>query len=842
MNRKIIVTEISDFATLIEPKSTVVKETISKKRITGISIFLQILFMLMLLVQVPAFAQRTGSISGKVIDNQNNIVEFVNVFLTSVNDTTTIINGTITNNKGSFALANIPLGNYIIHFQFIGFVNQQQIVLLSEANKNIDLGKMILKQDDIALNSVEITVFRNLIQKTDEGIVVNASGNLTQIGGTAADLMKNMPGVQVDMEGKITMRGKAPLIMINGRVSGIGGVDRVTKLEQIPASSIERIEIITNPSSKYNADAESGIINIVLKSNTNLGTNGAVALGGGFGARYRINGSFLINHNTPKWNLGLAYDNWFTTRTRMVNRQRIQYDSDDNRFLSQPREDERTIQTQTARFNVGYTPNKKNSFKLEGIWLFEGEDNHETIVSTSETLLHDFTSRNSRYSNEIMRSHTGELLFNYTRNFNHNRVLTFDASSAIEYNRENTDISTQNLTEENTATGDPSLQKTHFYEDANLTNFEVNYKHPIKEKGIIETGYKTTLRFVNDDYLRSNQENDSFITDLSHTDIFKFNEQIHAFYLQYTGWTSTQEEPTWKYQFGIRPEQVWNTGNNVQSSYNFSNNYFQLYPSASIMYFTPKRNSYKLAYSKRINRPSIGYYSPFIDITDSLNVWSGNPDIEPEISHAFELTHNHALKKASLSTSLFYRLTSNSIFPYTTIDSSGVSITRPENFGNSSTYGAEAIFTYNPLNFWTINLDASLYEQRIEENAQLQNVLKNQLSGYAKFINNFDVWKNGRLQITANYTSPIAIPQGLKEEVYFIDLGFQQKIFKGQGRLALTITDIFDTQATKTIVSDINFNYSHYRKVDTRAVMLIFAYTFRSEFKEKLLENKFKNE
>ena len=798
--------------------------------------------ILLLLIQVVAFGQNTGSISGKAIDNQKNIVEFVNVFLTSVNDSTTIINGTVTNNTGSFVLTKVPFGNYLIHFQFIGFVNHQQPVWLNDANKNIDLGTIIMKQDAIALNSVEISAFRNLIQKTEEGIVVNASENLTQIGGTAADLMKNMPGVQVDMEGKITVRGRTPLIMINGRVSGIGGVDRVTNLEQIPASSIERIEIITNPSAKYDADAESGIINIVLKNNTNLGTNGAVALGGGFGARYRLNGSFLINRNTKKWDLGLAYDNWFTTRTRTVNKQRIQYDSDENHFLSQPREDERTIQTQTARFNVGYTPNSKNSFKLEGIWLFEGQDNYETIVSTTETSLHDFTSRNSRFSNEIRRFHTGELLFNYTKKFNQNRVLSIDVSSAIEYNRENTDISTQDLTEQNTGIGNPFLQKTHFYEDANLTNFTVNYEHPVKESGIIEAGYKTNLRFINDDYLRSNQLNGSFTTDFLHTDIFKFNEQIHALYLQYTGWTGTQQEPRLKYQFGIRPEQVWNTGDNVYSLYNFSNNYFQLYPSASLIYYTPKRNSFKLAYSKRINRPSIGDYSPFIDITDSLNVWSGNPDIQPEISHAIGFTYNHAFKNASLSTSLFYRLTSNSIFPYTTIDNSGVSITRPENFGNSSTYGAEAVFTYKPLNFWTINIDASLYEQRIEQYPQLQNTLKNQLSGYAKFINSFGLWKNGRLQITANYTSPIVIPQGVKKEIYFVDLGFQQKILKGQGRLALTVTDIFDTQRSKSTVSGSNFEYTHYRKVDTRAVMLIFAFTFRSEFKEKLLENKFKND
>jgi outer membrane receptor protein involved in Fe transport len=798
--------------------------------------------LIILLIHVLAFGQKTGSISGKVIDNENNSVEFVNVFLTSFNDSTTIVNGTVTDNTGSFVLTKVPFGKYFIQFQFIGFVNHQQAELINEGSENLELGTIMIKQDAIVLNSVEITAFHNLIQKTEEGIVVNASENLTQIGGTAAELMKNMPGVQVGMDGNIFLRGKTPLIMINGRVSGIGGVDRVTNLEHIPASTIERIEIITNPSAKYDADAESGIINIVLKNNSNLGTNGAAALGGGFGAHYRINGSFLINHNTQKWNLGLAYDNWFTTRTRTVNKQRVQYDSEDSYYLSQPREDERTIQTQTARFNVGFTPNKKNSFKLEGIWLFEGQDNNETIVSTTETATHDFTSRNSRYSNEIRRFNTGEILFNYTRNLNQNRVLTVDASSAIEYNRENTDISTQNLSEQNTEIGEPFLQKTHFYEDANLTNFSINYEHPVKDKGIIETGYKATFRFINDDYFRSNQQNGSFVTDSAHTDIFKFNEQIHAFYLQYTGWIGTQQEPVWKYYFGMRVEPVWNNGDNVYSAYNFSNDYFHLFPSASLIYYTANKNTLKLAYSKRINRPTVGQYSPFVDITDSLNVWSGNPDIQPEISHSVDLTYNYAFKKASLLSSLFYRLTSNSIFPYTVIDSSGVSTTSPENFSNSSTYGAEAVFTYAPFNFWTLNLDVSLFEQRIEANTELQNALKKLLSGYAKFINNFNLWENGRLQVTANYTSPIVIPQGIKEEVFFIDLGLQQKILKGQGRLALTVTDIFNTQSSETTVSDSSFEYTHYRKVDTRAVMLLFAYTFKSEFKEKLLENKFKND
>lgn len=804
----------------------------------------KIIFCLFIaIIHLSAFAQETGSITGKVLDSENAPVEFANVFVTSKSDSTSIVSGTITDSTGSFALTNLPLGEYVMHFQFIGFVKQKQPVSLSEENKNLQLGNIVLAFDITALNSVEVTAFRNLIQKTEEGIVVRASENITQIGGTAADLLKNMPGVLVGAEGEITLRGKSPLILINGRVSGIGGVDRVTNLEQIPASSIESIEIITNPSAKYDADAEGGIINIVIKQNADWGTNGAVALGGGFGDRYRINGSVLLNHRTSKWNFGLAYDNWFTTRTRQQDGDRINYNLPNEYFLTQRRSDERIVQTQTARFNIDYTPNKKNSFRLEGIWLFDGEDNRETVISTTETSTYDFTEKNDRFANEIRRFHTGELLLNYTRQFNNpEEILTFNASSAIEYNRENTDLATQTLSEQNNPIGNPFLQKTHNYEDANLTNFSVDYVHPIKDKGMIETGYKGILRFIDVDFLRSDQMNGNFVTDSTNTDLFKFSEQIHAAYLQYTGWIGDKQEPKWKYNAGIRAEQVFNEGNTILNPIEFTNDYFNLFPSASLIYYTPKRNMFRLSYSRRINRPSLGRYNPFTDITDSLNIYSGNPNLQPELAHSVELSYNHSFKNGSFTTSAFYRQTSNIILPYTVVDSNGVGFTQPQNFGNATTYGLEAIFTYNPFKFWSINLNVSGYELRIEETDPALNIQQNQFTGYAKLINNFHLWKNGKLQITGNYTSPIAIPQGEQNEVYFIDLGFQQRIMKGQGRLALTVTDIFDTQQSGYRISDANFQFDRTRKVDTRAVMLIFAYTFRSEFKEKLLDNKFKNE
>ena len=270
---------------------------------------------------------------------------------------------------------------------------------------------------------------------------------------------------------------------------------------------------------------------------------------------------------------------------------------------------------------------------------------------------------------------------------------------------------------------------------------------------MIETGYKGILRFIDVDFLRSDQLGGNFVTDSINTDLFKFNEQIHAAYLQYTGWIGDKQDPKWKYNAGIRAEQVFNEGNTILNPIEFTNDYFNLFPSASLIYYTPKRNMLKLSYSRRINRPSLGRYNPFTDITDSLNIYSGNPNLRPELAHSVELSYNHSFKKGSFTTSAFYRQTSNIILPYTVVDSNGVGFTQPQNFGNASTYGLEAIFTYNPFKFWSINLNVSGYELRIEETDPTLNIQLSQFTGYAKLINNFHVWKNGKLQITGNYTS-----------------------------------------------------------------------------------------
>lgn len=800
------------------------------------------LIAIFLLVAASTFAQNVGAITGVVTDGRGP-VEFANVFVTLPTDSTRIISGSVTDSTGRFLLDKLKLQQYRLTVQMVGYVSKRIEVILSESSPIIDVRAVNVETDTRLLNAVEVKAMREIIKKTDDGFVVNASDNLTQIGGTAADLLRNMPGILVDADGGITIRGKSPLTLINGRVSGIAGTDRVAQLDRIPASAIERIEIVNNPSARYDADGEGGIINIILKKNRDIGTNGAFAIGMGSGDRYRVNGSMLLNHRTEKWNFGAAYDNWYTTRTRRVNGDRTNYDLPDEHFLIQRRRDERLIFYQNAKTTIDYTPNAKSNLSLEALWAFPGEDNHETLNNTFQNEASNFVSKNQRYSNEIRRTQTVEVSLNYTKRFDDpNKLLAVNVSNAYGNDRENTDISTLDLSEQDNVLGTSSLQRTHTYQKTDLGSVSVDYSQPAARKATIETGYKSILRVLNADFERATLLNNNYVIDPKNSNIFDFNEQIHAAYGQLTGWTGEKAAPKWKYNLGLRAEQVWNRGKTINDSDKFTNNYFNLYPSANLYYYSSDKHNFKFGYSRRINRPGLGQLNPFIDITDSLNQHAGNSHLKPELVHSLELGYNYSVAKGSLSLMSFYRIRNHAILQYAVVDANGVALSQPLNFGHAMTYGLEALASRNFASFWSANFSFSAFETRIENSGDVADVAAHQFSWYAKLINNLTLGKNTRLQVTGNYVSPTATPQGRTIEIYNVDLGFQQVVMKGNGRLGLVLTDIFNTQRSGLYTSDYNFDFYRTVKLDTRAVMITFGYTFNSSFKEKLMENRFRND
>lgn len=782
-----------------------------------------------------AFAQKNGTIRGNLVEN-NQALEFVTVTLAKMPDSTKIVHFASTDSLGKFSFENIDFGNYLMKISLIGFKSAAQTIVLSEENPVFSLNNFALKNDN-ALNEVVVTYRKKLIEKTSEGFIVNAAANISQVAGTATDLLKSTPTVAVDAEGAITLRGKTPLILVNGRNS------KLSNTNQIPASSIESIEIINNASAKYDANAQSGIINIRLKKNAQSGTNGSVALGAGAGSRARISSAVLLNHKAGKWNMGVGYDNRFAGRTRQIAGNRTNFNLLDNYLLTQNRQDERIERLQNLKFNLDFQPNDKNSFSFEAIGSTEGQDNDENLTSLIRKKSNIFNFENNRHSLEYERVKVGEFALNYERKFSDSKKsLSASLTTSTEQGRQNTDITTQALSENATTIGNPFLEKTHSYEDANISNAILDYSFPLSTKGTFETGYKGTFRTITNDYAAAEKIGNAYIINAASTNIFKFNEQIHAIYALFYAYTGTEEKQKWKYALGARMEQVNNNGKTNTNSTTIKNNYLKLFPTANISYVVKADEFWKLSYGKRINRPDLDDLNPFVDITDALNPHSGNPKLKPEIIQALELGYNKEWEKMTLSTNLFYRYSENTIRQFMQVQANGVVLRLPINIGTANSYGLENIFTAKPTNFYDLNASLTLFQQQYNGSNVATDAVQNAFNWYGKLINNFQVSKNSKLQIIGNYKSATVTPQGRQIAQYNADLGFQQKLGKGNARLGLVVVDVFNTLKSGSYTYTSDFTSNRASKADTRAVMLTFAYAFKSAFKEKLLENRFSKE
>ncbi|MES2003385.1 MAG: TonB-dependent receptor [Bacteroidota bacterium] len=780
-------------------------------------------------------AQSAGRVSGQVKE-ADHVLEYAIVTLQRLPDTTKAVGFSTTDSAGNFSFTRLMTGDYRLRISLVGYGTLTLSFLLGSSNADLKLGSLVLNRDNNALQNVTVSTQKKLIEKTANGFVVNAAANITQAGGTATDLLRNTPSVSVDAEGALTMRGKTPLILVNGRNSSLANPDN------IPASSIESIEIIQNADARYDANAESGIINIKLKKNKQNGTNGSVALGTGMGSRGRVSSSVLLNNKVGKINIGLAYDNRFAGRTRNIEANRTNFFLPDTYLLNQYRDDSRLEQLQNLKLSLDYTISSRDRLSLEAIGNTEGQDNHETLNTRLFKQNGNFVSNTSRYSNEIERSKVGEYSLDYSHKYlNEKRSLTASLTNSLNRDRQNTGISSQDLTKDYIANGAPYLQRTHNYEDGHVTEARLDYAFPFAG-GQMETGYKGLFRGTNDDYESADQKNGVYIVNTAASNLFRFHEQVHAAYMQYHGSFQGNGKTNWQYHLGLRAEQVLNDGNTQNGSAQFENRYLKFFPSVQFIYQLPDESSWKLAYNKRINRPGLGQLNPFIDITDSLSPHGGNPNLQPEIIHAFEFGYGKEWGKTALTTNLFYRYSLNSIRQYSQLLSNGAIFSYPVNIGNASIYGWETMLSARPLVYYDFNASFTVFDQRYNGSNVATDAVQEGWAWNGKLINNFAVNKMAKLQVTGSYTAPQITPQGKRIAQYFVDMGFQQKLGKGNTRLGITITDLLNTLQSGNNNFTAGFSQTRYAKADTRAIMVTFACSFRSAFKEKLMENKFSAE
>jgi outer membrane receptor protein involved in Fe transport len=289
-------------------------------------------------------------------------------------------------------------------------------------------------------------------------------------------------------------------------------------------------------------------------------------------------------------------------------------------------------------------------------------------------------------------------------------------------------------------------------------------------------------------------------------------------------------------------EQTRNQGEIKSQNIKFDGNYVNVFPSVNIRRKITENKNVRFIYGRRINRPTLGQLNPFTDITDSLTQRSGNPALRPEVIDNFELSFDFDADKYTLIAKPYYRYGKNTILAFTELQSNGALFTKLLNVGSTQTLGLESIFAYTASKKWQGNLSLSLFNQTIKTKNLNVEVLNEVLSWTAKWINDFNPWKNGKLQLIGVYNAPTATIQGTRIAVYNVDATIQQKVFNSKGRIGIVITDIFNTQKSGFTWNTQAFDFQRTFKVDTRAILLTFAYTFNNSFKESLMKNQFSND
>ncbi len=801
-----------------------------------------------------------GSLSGKVKDaTSEEMLQYVNVAILSSKDSS-MVSGIITDEKGRFSLKNLKAGKYIVKFSFIGYKDHYSNVNIKQGNT--DLGTISLKTASEILKAAEVVAERQMMEYKLDKRVVNVDKNIVSAGGSASDVLENVPSVEVDEEGSVSLRGNSNVkILVDGKPSELLGNDIASVLAQIPASTIENIEVITNPSAKYDPEGMSGIINIKLKEKGNFGLSGNVNISAGSTLDEfmpRANGSASVSYSTKKFGFNASVDGRFNERGRRADNLKILFPTDYDpagAFMRSQRKGSESGYSEGVKLGFDWyiTPKTSLTLSYSGRGHNTPEDKN-TIHNVN--LLDSMSHRNLAQMTE--GTHQGQFhtfSLNFQKKFNKpNQELMIDANWNIgRFDYESTQyIDNLNDTLDNNYLFDKRDASS---SRNNRAVVNANYSHPFSENLRMETGYSLNYSKRNSNYDYFFDENTD--RDLETSYQFSSEEYINALYA-----TFGYSFGNWSGQAGLRAEQVTsnatktpfgNTNSSIAESYNqFDKNYFSLYPTLHLSYQITPTQSAQLSYSRRINRPNMHTMMPNVDLSNPEHIRFGNPDIDPEYTNAIELGYSNILKSTTLFASLYYRQTNNRIswfnFLWTeenarqygfdwVLEVAGDEVDKGKlamtslNIDQSRNYGLELIVDQQITKWWKVNLSANFFGSYTD--ASLVNEREiNSFNWDAKLNSTMNLPNSWTIQLSARYAAPSITIQGERAYFFNTDLAVRKAINK-KATIALRMTDLFRTMRRKnnTYTEDyIQFQFSRpYR----RAVILNFSYRFGGDGMQK---------
>lgn len=767
----------------------------------------------------------SGSIGGRIIDKENNQpVEYANIVLI---DTLTqkMVTGAVTDSTGNFILLDIPNGIFFLDYSFIGYEKKRsKTVVISKKNPKVNMGDLIISASAIAMQEVNVTADRSMMINKIDRKVFNVQTDIQAQTGTVTDILQTIPSVSVDIDGNISLRGSSSVtILINGRPSVMAGA---ANLDQMPASLVEKIEVITNPSAKYKPDGMAGIINIILKKEKKAGFNGI--LGGNAGSSDRYNTNLQLNFNTGKVNLygsyGFRQD--YRKRSSSLHSQTTDTLTGRSAYLDQHAEGYARPISHLAQLGLDWSPGKKDGAGISGTINYRNVPRNDVTSNIYSDSLKQPYEVFDRYHNGVDKETSLGMRAYYEHTFDREseHQLKFDFEYSGDTEKENhlySNIYTQPFwpEEKDTTFGQNSQQ------DFNLT---LNYSRPLWTDASLEAGYEGDMQ-ITDQMLEVAHWVDSlhqWVPDPAQNNSFYASQTVHALYT-----TASARWKKFSVMLGLRAEEAIVHLNFRTLDTITNTDYFALYPTIH-MSLESGKNEWQLNYSRRVNRPDGEDMNPVPEYRDPRNIFVGNPNLKPEDIHSLEFGYAFKPENFTFIPTLFYRYKVNGFSMVTYNLNDSVLVTTIGNVDSDQSAGLDISGTWSLKRIMNLNFSASGFYNEIDASNTGYGSNQSAFSWNAKVNASFNLTKTTVFQINSQYRSWILTSQGKREPSWVVNMGLRQDLWKKKISLLVTVSDLFNSQTMNSSINTPVLIQEAERRRDAPVIYGGFVFNFGTNGKK----------
>lgn len=776
------------------------------------------LILALLLISPLTYAQ--VKITGKVIDEQSETpLGYATIQLMKTADDA-LVGGGLSEDDGQFTM-EASAGEYYILLDFMGY-QQLKTDAFSIGKKNYDLGVIKLAARASTLDEVVVQAEKSTMELALDKRIFNVGKDLGNAGGSAIEILNNIPSVTVDVEGGVRLRGSNNVrILVDGKPSGLVSFKGGSGLQQLQASLIEKVEIITNPSARYEAEGMAGIINIILKKDRRQGLNGSFEVTTGY--PLNVGAAANLNYRHKKVNFFINYGlNYRKTPSYTTIYQEV-YDNDTTRISEQEYDGVKDGFDNNIRGGLDFFFNERNI--LTASYLLSRSDGKRLTDLRYDDYIGSTSNLNSytlRTQDETETEPISEYVLSYKSLFKRDG---HELNASVRY-MDHWETSDQ-IYEQSSFFPDGSPNTSGDLYQTSLNDeteeqllLQLDYVQPFATEGKLEFGLRSSFRDMENDYIVKERNESGVLEVIPGLDNnFIYQENIHGLY----GIIGNKSN-RFSYQFGLRSE--WTDIETILEKTQESNprNYVNLFPSAHFTYDLPQGHAVQLSYSRRVQRPTYNDLSPFVTFSDNRNYFSGNPDLNPEFSDVFELGHVKYFDKGSIASSIYYRKVNDKIIRIRTVDSQGFSTTLPENLATEDAYGAEFTSSYTLTTWWKLDFSFNFFRSQIDGTNVDQNFSSDTYTWFSRQTSRFTLNQTTDLQFRANYEAPMNTPQGSRKSLYFFDLAFTKDIFKDKGTITLNVADIFNTRKYRSVSEGETFyTFANSQRI-RRQINLVLSY------------------